>query len=78
MTRAERLDRCLAKVNAPALAHLKDHGTWPDGKCPYSTLQGKTYEILVTTADGDGLVGRGDSMDAALAHLEQKIGITEA
>lgn len=44
---------------------------------PYQirTLTGNGRRVLVTSADGDVLGGNGDTLDAAIAALEKKVGL---
>lgn len=87
MTRAERLNAILEKVNPSAMQHMRDTedptaernggGSWPADGCPYvCDVQGPNRRVRVRSADGDVIAGVGPTMDDALAALEGKLGLS--
>lgn len=88
-TRAERLAAIVSKVQ-PALvkAHAATGGKW-DGTAPYviegpgplpatqysPALAAGMRRVKVTSVDGDSYAGVGPTVEAAIAALEQKLGL---
>jgi hypothetical protein len=74
LTRAERLDRCVAALG-PEMAELLKNGWGSDG-APYSIeeLANGRFRIRLTDRiSGDIYAGTGATMDEALTALEAKV-----
>lgn len=72
---ADAGDNALDKVLAIA-AHLKENGTYTDGKAPYQRYTGGHYQArLAMFVDGDQIAGNDEQYAATMALLSNLVGV---
>ncbi len=77
-TRSDRLTAVLLKSGAATQAEI-DSGQWAEGQCPYVIRTGPDGSKQVDIDKGEALLrGKGATLEAAIAALEAKVGITPA